>query len=617
MKQMLRGALALTALVSAIAIADHDTTKDGGHTFFKIRSQGRNTAKRLVGWQDYIHSWDKKETEELYSSLNLSIAYNRSFRSKKIAEYLFSTDEISFIGSTSTKFKNDGSQIMADNFGLSDKFEGTLTVKPKIYSWTADLSWYVGFDKWVKGAFLKVYAPLTYSHWDLGFESDCCNKGNATFPNTYMNRSSDCTATAKTICSIEEAFKGGTFGDMTTCWNYGKVDGSQSKTRIADLRAELGWDFLLKEKYAFGLAIAAAAPTGNKPNAHYLFEPIVGNGSHWELGGSMNARLRLWNKNEGDQSLSLFIDGNVMHLFGSKQTRSLGLTATACNDCCTSTPCCDDCSTTCNSCDVNYAAMNRYMLLKEFTAVAAVSPAVANNNYTGKLVNAINVVTWDKNVKVKVNAVADISAKLAYRNGKFGLDLGYNFMGRTKEKLHTTGCNPCGSTYGIKGDAGVAINVNRTSATAYEGTARLDTTQSNATIGTKGSVDVSTNLTSAQIIANADPKTCADVAITTEIQGLKLWNASPDVFTADLTLAANKVFTTFNSQVLGVAGCTKYAASPSAITHKVFGHLNYTWLDNEDWKPYLGIGGEVEFDGKSSHNSLNQWGIWIKGGINF
>ena len=59
---------------------------------------------------------------------------------------------------------------------------------------------------------------------------------------------------------------------------------------------------------------------------------------------------------------------------------------------------------------------------------------------------------------------------------------------------------------------------------------------------------------------------------------------------------------------------------PAQATHKVFGYLGWNFYEH-DWcaNPYLGIGGEAEFDARSceERSALNQWAVWIKGGFEF
>lgn len=67
------------------------------------------------------------------------------------------------------------------------------------------------------------------------------------------------------------------------------------------------------------------------------------------------------------------------------------------------------------------------------------------------------------------------------------------------------------------------------------------------------------------------------------------------------------------------------AEATRGFTHKVFGSFGYSWQECDYCvEPFIGIGGEVEFEGlnprheiKANKNSISQWGIWIKGGFGF
>ncbi len=56
------------------------------------------------------------------------------------------------------------------------------------------------------------------------------------------------------------------------------------------------------------------------------------------------------------------------------------------------------------------------------------------------------------------------------------------------------------------------------------------------------------------------------------------------------------------------------AAQGRMMTHKVFGHINYTF--DSCHTPFVGIGGEGEFDA-CNHNALQHWGVWLKAGVQF
>ncbi|KKP35387.1 MAG: hypothetical protein UR26_C0005G0001 [candidate division TM6 bacterium GW2011_GWF2_32_72] len=609
------------------AIANATDSSNIGYSFFKIRSQANNTAKRLCGWQKCINRFDKKEDKKFYTTFNLSAEYAESTHSKKIANYLFNTNSIEFVGSRHDDFKDNNSQVMAENFGLSEYFKANLEIKPKVVNWTFDLSWYLGLDKIAKGLYFKAYAPFVHTNWDLNFIEHCNSTGNTTFPVGYMGRNSgtltdgEPAAVDSTVGSITEAFRGVTkFGDMIKCWEFGKVDGPQTKDRLAEIRPEFGWNFFLREHSHFGIAITGAIPTGNKPHAHYLFEPIVGNGGHFELGGAFSGHARIWKMNGGEQSLSVYIDGNINHLFNKTQTRSLGLTTTCGSNGCTGSTCCSVLN-----------GLDRYMLLKKFDYASDIvsteniadvnSDSTTGYKYTGELVNAINVVTRKNNVKVKINAVADISAKLCYSCKHFDVDLGYNFYGRTAEKITNKYKNLCDS-YGVKGDEGVAIKIyDDADPKSFLGTSRLDSTASNALIGCKGTLDSPSNYNYEYINSNKDPKDSSGTAFSVgEDTYWAIWeNTNATVTNIVDGIGVDTSYP--NQQILSNCNLNeKVAASPSAITHKLFISTNYHFEDTAQ-EPYIGSGFEWEWDQYGStgkkQNSLGQWGIWVKAGMNF
>ncbi len=79
-----------------------------------------------------------------------------------------------------------------------------------------------------------------------------------------------------------------------------------------------------------------------------------------------------------------------------------------------------------------------------------------------------------------------------------------------------------------------------------------------------------------------------------------------------------------NVEDLNISG-----AETRGSSNKVFTHFSYTWVDREDWIPYFGIGGEVEFGNTGGNDNdsstcdngiscaLSKWAILVKGGVSF
>ena len=72
-------------------------------------------------------------------------------------------------------------------------------------------------------------------------------------------------------------------------------------------------------------------------------------------------------------------------------------------------------------------------------------------------------------------------------------------------------------------------------------------------------------------------------------------------------------------------------AESRGSSNKLFSHFSYTWVDREDWIPYLGIGFEAEFGNTSNSDendnnslcdngvscALSKYAILVKGGVSF
>ena len=119
-----------------------------------------------------------------------------------------------------------------------------------------------------------------------------------------------------------------------------------------------------------------------------------------------------------------------------------------------------------------------------------------------------------------------------------------------------------------------------------------------------------------------------------------------------------QVYTSYEPVFIKFCDFDLCGAQTKGISHKIFAHFDYTWRDREDWIPYLGIGGEVEFAKKPCDDccynycnpccstsccttsccttnccttnccttnccdscctcAVSQWGVWLKGGVAF
>ncbi len=397
-----------------------------GISFFSPRSQSVDMVRYQTGSHPYTHRY---ESDSFNGILQITPEYKRSYRAGRIAEALFGTDTLFVSGSEVPT--RDPNAMLADYFGLSPSFQSEVCLDPQIKNLIFTISGYFGFDNWIPGLYAAIHAPITWTKYDFKMEETIFNNGSDTpFPPFYM----DAPAVVAPYTSFKNALMGDkTYGQMTNTLNFGKVCGSQTKAGLSDLLIILGYDFIATENGYAGFNLRLAAPTGNRPNSRFFFEPIIGNGKHWEFGAGFSGRVLLWEA-DGRQELSLFADANLTHLFKTCQTRSFDFCANGFG--------------------------SRFMLLKEFT----------DGDYNGTLTPALNVTSLACDVSVGVQF--EFLAMFGYTYDGFEFDIGYNGWLRSHENISLRECIP-DNTYGIKGiqnatdAAGNPSNLTQSTATLH------------------------------------------------------------------------------------------------------------------------------------------------------
>ena len=404
MKKIILALLSIPALLSA-----HDRNILQGVSFFSPRSQSADAVRNRVGWTPYIH---RADFDGFYVTAKATPEFRKSYHANRIAEALFGVDRLFVSGSLVES--RDPNAMLADYFGLSPEFQSIVCLNPEIKNFIFTLSAYFGFDRWIPGLFFAIHAPAVWAKWDFQLNESVIDSGVATpFPEFYMDEA----PIVAPYSSFTQSLKGTqTFGDVQAL-QFGKICGSQSKGGLSDLLMILGYDIVNHAQGYASLNLRLAAPTGNRPNGEFFFEPVIGNGKHWEFGAGFSGRALLWEA-DGIQELSLFADLNLTHLFKSRQCRSFDFCANGFG--------------------------SRFILLKQFDA---------DGDYTGTSLPAINVTSLCCDVSVAIQF--ELLAMFGYTYKGFEFDIGYNGWIRSHEKICLKDCIP-DRTYALKGIQDVA-----------------------------------------------------------------------------------------------------------------------------------------------------------------
>lgn len=551
----------------------------GERTFFSTRSQSVNAALELVGWEQEVNQPNKTACNGTVAG---AVVYNHSFHSHDIAKFLFGSECLFFSGSKVMNRKpND---ILADYFGLPFCYESCVSFHPIISNTMFDLNWYQVLPC---DAYIRAHVPLVHTKWDLNLQETVLDNGDnystcgtfTFYPGGYMGP--DKIERAEMHTNVREAFEGKTkVGDLQPL-QYGRIFGREVETRIAEIQIALGWNYFLSDWYHLGLEIRTAIPTGNRPDAVFLFEPIVGNCHHWELGVGITSHVALLQCE--CHTWALYLDANITHLFSDTQNRSY---------------------------DLKSGPGSRYMTAQLFgdsSTNLVVDNAPAEHQYIGCIVPVVNVTTLPTDISIAVQG--DVVLKLAFqRSDGFEWDIGYNFWGRSKEESH---CRRrlASDQFVLKGDA----QVYGFEPDDQETPVRMSVSQSQATLH---KAQAQTNFVSGAEFANenADFPALAFDANNNPLTQVTEQDAD------DLQIAQQQINTSDPTVFLSDADINDCSGLlPRAITHKLFFYVGHAWHCAEGLKPYIGIGGSAEWANTNASNNsgYSQAAIWVKGGFSY
>jgi hypothetical protein len=602
--------------------------------YISIRSQATDSARDIVGITDKINLYDM---ENLYVTGAITLEGTRSYDSDALAHCLFGAFTPSINNANELSIGISGSQVpnrnpndwLADYFGLSTTYQSRLFFKPRVTNFIIDFSAYIGLDEWVEGLYFWAHAPIVMTRWNLINSPEEVN--NALPLNGYAaGYFAPSAVTAGNL--VEQAsnfFSDLDFPNLPDAVTFEPLAFARfsqnrlTKTALAEIQMALGYNFILCQDYYLGFNFRVYAPTGNKPKGIYAFEPICGNGKHWEVGAGLMASYTFWRSEDEESTFGFYLVGNFTHQCRATQTRTF---------------------------DIIGKPNSRYMLAEKLgTPVTNLYAAPAQGSIAGATVpaaqfkNAYAPVANLTTLKVNVSSAiqADITALFNYTACGLSVDLGYNFWARSCEKISLRKqAGPTrlesGNVWALKGDASVYgfVAANAVTPSPAPGTPiALSATESAATINTGTNVPLASNLNAgvdnAQFAFFTDSNDADQIVVAPGDNGgplTQMQTSNDPIFLSNGSIDFNR-------------------ARTSGMSHKIFAHLSYSWNECEDIVPFIGVGGKAEFGPRHGEPAcangtscalnanaqivscsecrncqrcnLSEWGVWIKGGLFF
>ena len=576
--------------------------------FIQWRSEGRDTARKLMGTTShhvYLH-----DMESFYGTFNMTPQYDHTFNGKDLTKCYFGSslidDQTLTITGTAATATNITKDWMAENFYLPRDFKSTITFSPTVQNFLVDFYLYVGLDEWVKGMYFRLYGPVVNNRVNLNACESIQEPGTVGYDPGFFSQNN---VPANTLLpSALSFFEGNTTivvpGIAADPLLKAKIARcTKSTTGFAELRGEFGWNYL-HEDYHVGFNVQAAAPTGKRPHGEFLFETQVGNGKHWELGVGLGAHWTMWRSEDDERHLDFVFEADVTHLFNASQRRIFDLVSKP------------------NSRYMLASKMNLRPTTKLFGNTEpdgmAGTTTQASSQFNAEYSPVANFSTRDVNVSIGVQG--DIVAMINYTHHGFSWDLGYNYWGMSHEhiELRNSDCAPVfpANTWALKGDAQTYGFIND----ATREPVPLSGTESLATI------HQGTNIPGAGTGADMGPTTNIKVD---NAEFAQTTNTAPSVVINNNS--GEQIRTSIQPIFIKEEDLNLSGAESRGSSNKLFSHFSYTWVDREDWIPYLGIGFEAEFGNTSNSDendnnslcdngvscALSKYAILVKGGVSF
>ena len=243
-------------------------------------------------------------------------------------------------------------------------------MRPDREVWGVTLSYHHDLSSFIDNAWFSIMLPFIEAHHDLHFKE--------TIESTTFDPSS--------FLTIGEALN-------NPDWVYGKWrTKGLSKTGLDDVLFKIGYGVFRWNRLRLELYVSFLIPVNEAQTAECVFEPMVGNGDHFQVGGGLNFEAEfVKSKHHG---LSLLLDVDYRYGFSGTEKRSF---------------------------DIMGKPWARYMNYQEENkTVADIRPGI--NFFTREL-------------DVRPESSLDLWAALHYRYSVFNIETGYSFWWKTKESV--------------------------------------------------------------------------------------------------------------------------------------------------------------------------------------
>lgn len=420
MRIILLNFLLLLLVMSAIYTSDNDlcSCKNFSHSYFAVRQQFQ------IGSPEYtsvIRSLRNSRDDGYGIGLQTVIFGGSSTDRKRLGTYFSPVCDSSFTidGTIQENSENlspqhfnlfsvSGSSIFDMSLPtsvdpLTTAFSSKVILRPQQSIIGLGLVYQHAFCFWQVEHWISVSGAVTHVRNTMGLKETIKEAGEffEVDPLAGTNLTQD-------LHSMEEAL-------VQNDWEFGKIDNKKrSKTRLAFIQIQVGRVCVDTECCHFEPYIGVTIPTGNKPKAEYVFEPVVGNGDHFGILWGASGGLQVWQHSCRDIVIDFENEITMQYLFKKTHKRSV---------------------------DLRNKPWSRYSEVYANASQANQAITLSNGTNAQKLQSiflatpGINILTLDLQVKPGFNVTSNMAFVITHCpcDSGFDAELGYNFYARQAE----------------------------------------------------------------------------------------------------------------------------------------------------------------------------------------
>lgn len=269
-----------------------------------------------------------------------------------------------------------------------------------------------------KGFFIEISSPIEYVQNTMGFTEEIINDGGGALDDNFVSSMAE--------AFVQPAFEYGRIYASNNCkitldntpiengCDHESVGCSLTRWGLADIDVRLGYECIKEAHINADAFVGVLIPTGNKPHAHNVFEPIVGHNHHAGFSFGSYAGAQIWENECQTRILTGHVDLFGLYLFKNTQIRLI---------------------------DVYNKPWSHYMAVyanKEQAAQAAVKAAAGDPDAI--FINTPGVNVFAQKVCVNPGFQLEANASLIFAGEKCEAEIGCNFFSRQAECVKLACC---------------------------------------------------------------------------------------------------------------------------------------------------------------------------------